>query len=50
MLVIGRPELIDVPGETQRLARLEVGPWNPGPREFWVRIRPGAFTGRRIVA
>ena len=49
VLVIGRPELIDVPRETQRLARLEVGRGIPGP-EFWVRIRPGAITGRRIVA
>ena len=49
VLVIGRPELIDTPGEARLMARLEVGPWNPGPREFWVRIRPGAVTGRRIV-
>ena len=50
MLVIGRPELIDAPREPRLVARLEVGSWNPGPREFWVRIRPGAITGRRIVA
>ena len=49
VLVIGRPLLIDAPREPRRLARLEVGPWNPGPREFWVCIRPGAITGRRIV-
>jgi nitroimidazol reductase NimA-like FMN-containing flavoprotein (pyridoxamine 5'-phosphate oxidase superfamily) len=49
VLVIGRPELIDAPREPRLMARLEAGPWNPGPREFWVRIRPGAVTGRRIV-
>ena len=50
VLVIGRPELIDTPHEARRLARSEVGPWNPGPREFCVCIRSGANTGRRIVA
>jgi uncharacterized protein len=48
-LVIGRAELVDIPREAARLTQLEVGPWNPGPREFWVRIRTGAVTGRRIV-
>ncbi len=49
VLMIGRAELVDPGSEGRRMARLEVGPWNPGVRECWVRIRPGAVTGRRIV-
>ncbi len=48
VLVVGRAELIDPPREGSRLKLLEVGPWNPGAKEHWVRIRPGAITGRRV--
>jgi hypothetical protein len=26
-----------------------IDPWAPGPKDHWVRIFPGAITGRRIV-
>jgi hypothetical protein len=30
-------------------ADVDVDPWDSGPKSHWVRIFPGAITGRRIV-
>jgi hypothetical protein len=49
VLVIGVAELLDSSREAARLSRLAALPWNPGPKEHWVRIRIGAISGRRIM-
>lgn len=50
VLVIGTAELVEAADEIVRLQKLSLGPWNPGPKEYWVRIRSGAITGRRFAA
>jgi nitroimidazol reductase NimA-like FMN-containing flavoprotein (pyridoxamine 5'-phosphate oxidase superfamily) len=48
--VLGTGEAEEVVNEAElaRLARLPLGPWCPGPKSTWLRIRPRALTGRRI--
>jgi nitroimidazol reductase NimA-like FMN-containing flavoprotein (pyridoxamine 5'-phosphate oxidase superfamily) len=48
--VLGRGKAEEVVNEAElvRLARLPLGPWCPGPKSTWVRIRPRILTGRRI--
>ncbi len=48
VLVVGAAEEVDAPNEIARLSTLPLGPWAPGPKAHWVRIRPGAITGRRL--
>ena len=48
VLVVGHAELVETADEIRRLQTLALGPWNPGPKEHWVRIRSGSITGRRI--
>jgi nitroimidazol reductase NimA-like FMN-containing flavoprotein (pyridoxamine 5'-phosphate oxidase superfamily) len=48
VLVVGRAEEVTEPHEIERLAKLPLGPWEPGPKAHWVRIRPGSITGREI--
>ena len=31
-----------------RLGRLPLGPWSPGPKAIWLCIQPKTLTGRRI--
>jgi uncharacterized protein len=47
VLVVGTAELVPE-REHDRLHALPLGPWCPGRKATWVRIRPGAMTGRRI--
>jgi len=49
VLVVGRAELVEKPSDQARLDALDLGAWNPGPKQHWVRIRGGAVTGRRLV-
>jgi len=48
VLGTGKAEEIVNAAELARLARLPLGPWCPGPKSTWLRIRPRMLTGRRI--
>ncbi len=48
VVVTGKAELVENEAEVRRLSALDLGDWNPGPKQFWVRIR-GTITGRRLV-
>jgi nitroimidazol reductase NimA-like FMN-containing flavoprotein (pyridoxamine 5'-phosphate oxidase superfamily) len=48
VLGTGKAEEVVNEAELARLARLPLGPWGPGPKSTWVRIRPRTLTGRRI--
>jgi hypothetical protein len=49
VLFSGNAEEVREPAEVARLDRLPLGPWAPGPKAVWLRIRPHAITGRRIT-
>jgi hypothetical protein len=49
VLITGPAEAVTDPAELARLEQLPIGPWCPGPKSSWVRIRPGTITGRRIL-
>jgi nitroimidazol reductase NimA-like FMN-containing flavoprotein (pyridoxamine 5'-phosphate oxidase superfamily) len=34
----------------KEVEHLDIEPWAPGERDIWVRLVPGAVTGRRIVS
>ena len=48
VLGAGKAEEVVNEAELARLARLPLGPWCPGPKSTWLRIRPRMLTGRRI--
>jgi nitroimidazol reductase NimA-like FMN-containing flavoprotein (pyridoxamine 5'-phosphate oxidase superfamily) len=48
VLATGIAEEVDNAAELARLARLPLGPWCPGPKSTWLRLRPLMLTGRRI--
>jgi uncharacterized protein len=48
VLVIGTIEQITEPSELAALTYLPLGPWAPGPKPHWMRIRPDTITGRNI--
>jgi hypothetical protein len=48
VVVTGRAEEVRNEAELARLKRLPLGPWCPGPKPVWLRIRPQTLTGRRI--
>jgi nitroimidazol reductase NimA-like FMN-containing flavoprotein (pyridoxamine 5'-phosphate oxidase superfamily) len=48
VIVVGVGEPVDDESEIARLERLPLGLWTAAPKPYWVRIRPGAITGRRI--
>jgi nitroimidazol reductase NimA-like FMN-containing flavoprotein (pyridoxamine 5'-phosphate oxidase superfamily) len=49
--VLVRGEAVEVtdPAELERVRRLPLSPWAPGPKDRYVRILPSALTGRRIA-
>lgn len=49
VLVTGRATVVP-DRDHERLGRLPLGPWCPGPKATWVRIVPSSITGRRINA
>lgn len=48
VLVVGTVEEITKRTEVAALATLPLGPWAPGPKSHWMRIRPDTITGRNI--
>jgi uncharacterized protein len=48
VLVLGDAEEVRNPHEVARLEQLPLGPWCPGPKPTWLRIKGGTITGRRI--
>jgi hypothetical protein len=48
VLISGNAEEVRGLAEVARLGRLALGPWAPGPKPVYLRIRPRAITGRRI--
>lgn len=48
VLVVGTLEEVTDPSELVALATLPLGPWAPGPKACWMRIRPDSITGRSI--
>jgi uncharacterized protein len=48
VLMVGTAEEERDPCRRHDLEKLPLGPWCPGPKSHWIRIRPGAITGRRI--
>ena len=50
VMLTGRAEEVRQPAEVARLERLPLGPWCPGPKPVWLRIRYRTITGRRIPA
>ena len=48
VVIMGHAEQVTQPSDVARLLRLPLGPWCPGAKPVWLRIRPGTITGRRI--
>jgi uncharacterized protein len=48
VLVLGMAEEVREPLEIERLQRLPLGPWLPGPKPVWLRLRIRSVSGRRI--
>jgi uncharacterized protein len=48
VIVQGDAEEVRNPLEVARLERLPLGPWCPGPKTVWLRLRARSITGRRI--
>src|SRR3954454_5761680 len=48
VLVVGDAEDVHNPRDVARLERLPLGPWCPGPKSTWLRVRTRSITGRRI--
>jgi nitroimidazol reductase NimA-like FMN-containing flavoprotein (pyridoxamine 5'-phosphate oxidase superfamily) len=49
VLVVGTAEEVCDEAEIARLSRLQLAPWESGPKAHWVRIHPSAITGRRLT-
>ena len=48
VIVQADAEEVRDPLEVARLERLPLGPWGPGPKAVWLRLRARSITGRRI--
>ena len=48
VLLLGEAEEVQNPVDVARLERLPLGPWCPGPKPIWLRLRARSITGRRI--
>jgi hypothetical protein len=48
VLVTGEAAQVRDPADRDRLGRLPLGSWCPGPKAIWLRIQPKTLTGRRI--
>ncbi|MDZ4828229.1 MAG: pyridoxamine 5'-phosphate oxidase family protein [Actinomycetota bacterium] len=49
VLVVGTADVVESESELARLDAIDLGPWNPGPKQYWLRIHGGAITGRRLT-
>jgi hypothetical protein len=45
---LGRAKLVTSPAERARLAELDVEPWAPGEREYFIKVVTERVVGRRI--
>lgn len=48
VMITGPAEVVTDPDEVSRLQLLPLAPWDPAPKPFFVRIRAGEMTGRRL--
>jgi uncharacterized protein len=48
VLALGDAQEVTNPNEMARLDRLPLGPWGPGAKPIWLRVRATSITGRRI--
>ena len=49
VIIRGVSEQVTRPSEVERLDRLGLKPWAPGPKRHWMQIRAWTVSGRRIV-
>jgi nitroimidazol reductase NimA-like FMN-containing flavoprotein (pyridoxamine 5'-phosphate oxidase superfamily) len=49
VLVVGLAHEVTDRADLARLSNLPLAVWGPGPKSHWVKIRPGAVTGRRLA-
>ena len=49
VLVVGTAEVVEKASEQRRLDTVDLGAWNPGPKQHWLRLRTDAVTGRRLT-
>jgi hypothetical protein len=48
VLVLATADEVRAPADIDRLHRLPLGPWLPGPKPVWIRLRIRSISGRRI--
>jgi uncharacterized protein len=48
VVIVGTAEEEREPSRLRELEKLPLGPWCPGPKSHWIRIRARAISGRRI--
>lgn len=49
VVIQGRVEEITDPDELRHVRALPLRPWTPGAKDHYLRIEPGAVTGRQIA-
>ena len=49
VIIMGVTEEVTRAFDVQRLERLGLSPWAPGPKPHWISIRAWTVSGRRIV-
>jgi nitroimidazol reductase NimA-like FMN-containing flavoprotein (pyridoxamine 5'-phosphate oxidase superfamily) len=49
VIITGVAEEVTQPTELDRLKRLGIEPWAPGPKPHWMHVRAWTVAGRRIV-
>jgi hypothetical protein len=49
VLVVGRAQAVDAPGDIPTSNADRPAPWAPGARNLYIRIQPETVTGRRVV-
>ena len=49
VVITGVAEEVTQPTEVDRLSRLGLEPWAPGPKPHWMHVRAWTVAGRRIV-
>jgi uncharacterized protein len=48
VVVQAKAEEVVLAADVARFDRLPLGPWCPGPKPTWLRLRPQSITGQRI--
>jgi uncharacterized protein len=49
VIIVGVTEEVTNPAEIDRIERLGLHTWAPGPKPHWVRVRAATVSGRRIA-